>query len=82
MHQGECKQQQQDSEDNMVIIFILKVWHQVNTVHQLWLGLSTKHQQREHSVQLSSSLCSPALFQLGTQSIRRVQQLDPGRVSG
>ena len=32
----------------------LKVWHQTNSVHQFWLGLSTKHQWRQHKVLLPS----------------------------
>ena len=39
----------------MVRIFTLKVRHRGNTVHPLWVSLSTKHQCCKHRVQLTSS---------------------------
>lgn len=36
---GECKQQQRDGD----VIFTSKIQHQVNTVHQFWLCMGTKH---------------------------------------
>lgn len=44
-----CKQQQWDS-DNTVGIFSSNVQHQVNTVRQLRLCLSTKHHRGKHTV--------------------------------
>ena len=41
---GECKQQQKVSGDVMVSVFIFIVRRKINTVHQLRLRLSTKHQ--------------------------------------
>lgn len=52
---GNCKRQLNDGGDNMACIFTSKVWHQGNTVHPLWVSLSTKHQCCKHRVQLSSS---------------------------
>ena len=64
----------------MVGNFISKVQHRVNTVHQLWLCVSTKHwcYKQQTRVHLSSSSCSPAVVhRLRTLSAHQVQQLDP-----
>lgn len=66
LRQEVCKQQQQDGDDNMVVTFILTVQHLLNTVHQLWLHVSTKLYWCKHRVQPSSSYCSPALCWLRT----------------
>ena len=73
LRQVECRQQQQDGDDNMVSLFVLKVWHQVNTVNQLWLLLGTEHQW--HRVCHSSSCCIAVLCQIGTWSSPRVQKM-------
>lgn len=44
----------------------MKGWHQLHTVHQLGLCVSTKHWYGKHKVHLSSTLWSPVLCGPGT----------------
>lgn len=58
---GECKEQQHGVDDNMISIFILKVWRLRNTLHQLGLCVSTKHQTHfARQVQQLDSWCCVA----------------------
>ena len=43
LHLGDCKRQQQGSDNDMIGIFTFKVWHQVNAVHHLWQPVITKN---------------------------------------
>lgn len=46
--QGVCTQQQQDGVDDVGRIFISRVRHLGNSVHQFWLCVSTKHRCKKH----------------------------------
>lgn len=66
LHRGECKQQQRDGDDNVIAIFTSKVQHLWNTVHQLWVCVSTERQCYKRSVHLSPPRCCPRFCRLKT----------------
>lgn len=72
LHRGECKLQKQCSDDDIVCVFMLKVWHLGNTVRPLWLCWSTECQWSKHWFHLSLLGFCPV------KSPGQVQQLGTG----